>query len=96
MPVIVNDLPEGTELEPSGVDYRYRTRKKNRLIKFYPGTNTSMDQADLDYDSYFDSGYVVDNPGYEGNTYISYAGIYIDGNNSYTATYIANTQVEQY
>ena len=97
MPVIINDLPEGTELEPSGVDYRYRLRgRKKRLIKFYPGAGTTVDQADADVGSYFYSGYVVNNPGYEGNTYVSYTGIYIDGNNSYTGTYTANTQVEQY
>jgi hypothetical protein len=97
MSVIVNNLPAGTELEPSGVDYRYRLRgRKNRLIKFYPGPGTTMDQADADVGSYFYSGYVVNNPGYEGNTYVSYTGIYIDGNNSYTGAYTANTQVEQY
>jgi len=97
MVVIINNLPEGTELEPSGVDYRYRLRgRKNRLIKFYPGAGTTMDKADADAGSYFYSDYVVNNPGYEGNTYVSYVGIYIDSNNSYTGTYIANTQVEQY
>jgi hypothetical protein len=97
MSVIVNNLPAGTELEPSGVDYRYRLRgRKNRLIKFYPGAGTTMDQADADVGNYFYSGYVVNNPGYEGNTFVSYTGIYIDGNNSYTGAYTANTQVEQY
>lgn len=96
MTIIVNDLPQNTELATEGVEYSYRTRRKNRLIRFYPGAGTSLDQADLDYDGYFYSGYVVNNPGYVANTYISFAGIYISANGEYTGTYIANTEVEQY
>lgn len=97
MVVIVNNLPEGAELEPRGVDYRYRLRgRKGRLIKFYPGAGTTMDQADVDAGSYFSSDYVVNNPGYDNGIYVSYVGVYIDENNNYTGTYKANTQVEQY
>lgn len=97
--IVVNDLADGTELTPTGVDYRYRTQitpSRSRLIRFFPGANTTPNQADIDFDGYVYSGYVEDNPGYSGNTFISFVGIYIDSNGNYSGTYIANTQVEQY
>lgn len=91
---IVNEQPEDGGLDPNSVFY-YRTYN-GRLIRFYPGEGSRIDQADLDFDSYMYSGYVQNNPGYINERYSSYVGIYISDRGEYSGTWIANTQVEQF
>lgn len=52
--------------------------------------------AEVEIFEYFKYDYVEKTPGYNGNNFISYTGIYYNANGTLSGIYVANNQVTQY